>query len=127
MNARVKGGRSMIGKIIALVALSALAATDVSAQAVGTQTWVPNLSGLYRCVRNCTGSRLTNIVQYGRQLSLTSETGQPATARIAWAGHIVTSWNEGAVYSPDGFIIQFDGGSVWVLVDPRPVPGSPDY
>jgi hypothetical protein len=117
----------MIRKMMALVALSALAATDASAQAVGTQTWIPNLSGVYRCVRYCSGFRTAHIVQYGRQLSLTSETGQPYSARIDWRGHISTSWNDAAVYSPDGFTIQFDSGSVWVLLDPRPVPGSPDF
>jgi hypothetical protein len=29
-------------------------------------------------------------------------------------GHIwAESWNEGAVYSPDGMTIQFDNGTVW--------------
>jgi hypothetical protein len=25
----------------------------------------------------------------------------------------VENWNEGAVYSPDGMIIQFDRGTIW--------------
>lgn len=114
-------------KVIAVVALTAFATVGASAQSVGTQTWVPNLSGLYRCVHRCAGVRLTHVVQIGRQLSLTSETGQPSSAWIDWPGHISTSWNEGAVYSADGFTIQFNQGSVWVLVDPSPVPGSVDY
>lgn len=112
-------------KIMALAALGALAATGASAQAVGTQTWVPNLSGVYRCVHNCAGIRLVHIAQNGRQLDLTNESGQPSTAWIESPGHIWTqSLNEGAVYSPDGFTIQFNHGMVWVLVDPTPAPGS---
>ena len=95
----------MIGRMIGLVAFAALAATDVSAQAVGTQTWIPNLSGVYRCVRYCSGFRVAHVVQYGRQLTLTNETGQLYSARIGWPGHISTSWNDAAVYSPDGFTI----------------------
>ncbi len=115
----------MILKMMALAMLGALAATDASAQAVGTQTWVPNLSGVYRCVRNCAGIHLVHIAQNGRQLDLTNESGQPSTAWIGAPGHIWTpALNEGAVYSPDGFTIQFNGGMVWVLVDPTPAPGS---
>ena len=34
--------------------------------------------------------------------------------------------NEGAVYSPDGSLRfqVFNRGSVWVLTDPQPLPGS---
>jgi hypothetical protein len=114
----------MTGKLIALVALGALAATDASAQSVGTQPWIPNLSGVYRCVHNCAGVRVTHVIQRGRELSLTNGAGQASSAWIDWPGHISTSWNEGAVYSADGFTIQFNNGSVWVLLDPTPIPGS---
>jgi hypothetical protein len=44
---------------------------------------------------------------------------------VAWidrAGHINSqAWN--AVYSPDGFTIQFNSGTVWVLL--QPLPGAP--
>jgi hypothetical protein len=60
----------------------------------------------------------------GRQLSLTNENGQASSAWIDWPGHIWTSLNEGAVYSPDGFTIQFNNGSVWILLEPTPIPGS---
>jgi hypothetical protein len=110
---------------MALAALGALAATGASAQAVGTQTWVPNLSGVYRCVHDCAGIRLVHIVQNGRQLDLTNENGQASTAWIESPGHIWTqSLNDGAVYSPDGFTIQFNRGMVWVLVEPTPAPGT---
>lgn len=115
-------------KKIALVALGILAASDASAQSVGTQSWVPNLSGVFRCVRNCAGRGLAHVTQLGWELNLTNEIGQPSRAWIDRPGHIwVQSWNEGALYSPDGFTIQFDRGSVWVLVEPMLVPGQIAY
>jgi hypothetical protein len=112
----------MTAKTFALIALGALAATHASAQSVGTQRSLPDLTGLYRCVRNCAGAGPAHIVQRGWELRLTNEIGEPAEAWIDWPGHIKShSWN--AVYSPDGFTIQFYNGAVWVLVDPRPVPG----
>ena len=117
----------MTWKMMALAALGALAATDASAQAVGSQTLVPNLSGVYRCVHHCGGVRLMHIAQNGRELDLTNEAGQASTAWIDWPGHIWTqALNEGAVYSPDGRTIQFNRGMVWVLVHPTPAPGTAD-
>jgi hypothetical protein len=115
----------MNGKLMTLVALGGLAsAANASAQAVGTQFWVPNLSGVYRCVHNCAGGGLPHVIQSGGELNLINEIGQPSRAWIDGPGHIWTqAWNEGAVYSPDGFTIQFNSGSVWVLVEPTPVPG----
>lgn len=116
----------MTVKMFALVALSALATTDASAQSVGTQFWVPNLSGLYRCVHNCAGAGRARITRNGWELNLTNEIGQSSRAWIDWPGHIwAQSWNEGAVYSPDGFTIQFNRGTVWVLIEP--MPGSVGY
>lgn len=115
-------------KIITLAALGALAATGASAQAVGTQFWPPDLSGLYRCVHGCRGDRLGRITARGWELVLMRETGEVFRAWIDRPGHIwVPALNEGAVYSPDGFTVQFDHGSVWVLVDPEPIPGSAGY
>jgi hypothetical protein len=105
-------------------ALNAFAATDASAQAVGTQSWLPNLSGVYRCVNRCTGAGIVRVVQRGRQLTLVDPGGQLSSAWIEAPGHIWTAWKEGAVYSPDGFTIQFAGGTVWVLLEPTPIPGS---
>jgi hypothetical protein len=112
-------------KTMALTALIALVAADASAQAIGTQSSAPNLSGIYRCVRNCAGGGLGRITAYGWSLTLTNEVGQATRAWIDWPGHIwVPALNEGAVYSPDGFTIQFESGRVWVLVDPEPFPRS---
>jgi hypothetical protein len=118
----------MKAKIVVLAMLTALAGTDISAQAAGTQSSAPNLSGLYRCVHSCAGPGLRRIVARGWQLILTAENGETDRAWIDWPGHIwVPALNEGAVYSADGFTIQFERGSVWVLVDPEPIPGSAGY
>jgi hypothetical protein len=115
-------------KTIALAALTALVAADASAQSIGTQGSDPNLSGLYRCVRNCAGPSLVRITAFGWNLFLTNEFGQTTKAWIDWPGHIwVPVLNEGAVYSPDGFTIQFSSGAVWVLIDPQPISGSAPY
>ena len=94
-------------KVFALVALSALAVTGAAAQ--GT-----DLSGRYRCIQNCRGSGPIFVTQHGWDLNLTNEVGQPSRAWIDWPGHIwAQAWEEGAVVSPDGVIIQFDRGTVW--------------
>lgn len=121
---RQEGERLMRLRMAALIALNAFAATDASAQAVGTQSWLPNLSGVYRCVNHCTGAGIVRVVQRGRQLTLVDPGGQLSSAWIEAPGHIWTAWKEGAVYSPDGFTIQFAGGTVWVLLEPTPIPGS---
>ncbi len=93
--------------ILALVALSAMAATDTSAQEI-------NLSGPYRCVTNCAGPGTATVTQNGWDLNLVNEIGMPSRAWVDWPGHIwVQSWNQGAIYSPDGTTIQFDQGTVW--------------
>ena len=108
----------MTAKTAALVLLSALAASNPSAQSVGSQHWVDDLSGFYRCVQKCGGGRFIHLAQTGWNLDVTNETGQSSTAWIQGPGHIWTSWSEGAVYSADGFTIQFSGGTVWVLIQP---------
>jgi hypothetical protein len=115
-------------QIIALALLVSLPATHAAGQSVGTQFIAPNLSGLYRCVHRCVGPPIGRIVALGRQLVLAGPNGQSIRAWIDWPGHIwVPALNEGAVYSADGFTIQFERGSVWVLIDPQPIPGSAGY
>ena len=119
-------GAYMRSKAFALVtALTAATTTNAFAQAVGSQYSVPNLSGVYRCVQHCAGPRFAYIMARGWELTLTNQAGEAIRAWIDWPGHIrVPALNETAVYSPDGFTIQFSRGPVWVLVDPEPVPGS---
>jgi hypothetical protein len=107
--------------VVAVLALSALAITDASAQ-------VPSLSGQYQCVQNCRGGTpgMAFVTQNGWDLNLVNEVGEPSRAWIDYPGHIWAQyWNEGAVYSPDGFTIQFDRGTVWErFVPPPPAVGS---
>jgi hypothetical protein len=77
---------------------------------------VLNLSGQFQCVEGCAGGQPgpVFVTQNRWDLNLVNELGQPTRAWVDWPGHIWTeSWNEGAVYSPDGITIQFDNGTVW--------------
>ena len=75
-------GEVMTAKTAALVLLSALAASNVSAQSVGSQHWVDDLSGFYRCVQKCGGGRFIHLAQTGWNRDVTNETGQSSTAWI---------------------------------------------
>jgi len=99
-------------------ALGALAAVMFTATAASAQ--LVNLTGAYRCVEGCRAAPVgapAFVTQNGPNLNLVNEAGQPSRAwpdtfapnnRI-WADN----WNVGAVYSPDGMIIQFDNGTIW--------------
>jgi hypothetical protein len=102
----------MKSKIFALAAaLSVVMAANAFAQAVGSQFSPPNLSGLYRCVRYCAGVHFARVTAYGWQLSVTNQAGEAIRGWIDWPGHIrLPVLNETAVYSPDGFTIQFSRG-----------------
>jgi len=103
-------------KIVSILALSVAAATSAAAQPI------PSLSGAYHCVQNCAGPGPAYVTQNGWDLNLTNEVGQPTRAWVDWPGHIwAQSWNEGAIYSPDGMTIQFDNGAVWQRFVPEPV------
>lgn len=77
--------------MIALVALSAFAATNAAAQGA-------NFTGEYRCVQNCAGSGPAYVTQNGWDLNLVNELGQPSRA-----------W------------IDFDNGAVWQRFEPKVV------
>jgi hypothetical protein len=77
---------------------------------------VLNLSGQFQCVDGCAGGQPgpAFVTQNRWDLNLVNEVGQPTRAWVDWPGHIwAQSWNQGAVYSPDGMTIQFDNGTVW--------------
>jgi len=57
-------------------------------------------------------------------VALVDPYGRPASAWIDAPGRIRATWQDWAMYSPDGFTIQFAGGAVWVLLEPMPVPGT---
>jgi hypothetical protein len=108
-----------------LAVFGVLTATEASAQGV-------NLSGPYRCVQMCREGLAgpAFVTQNGWELNLVNEVGEPSRAWIDWAGHIwAPAWNQGAIYSPDGMVIQFDRGTVWQrdLGEPEliPVPRGP--
>ncbi len=107
---------------IKLIALGAVVAASVGPSASAQP--VLNLSGQFRCVQGCLGPGPAYVTQNGWDLNLVNEVGQPSRAWVDWPGHIwAQSWNEGAVYSPDGMTIQFDRGSVWVRnLAPSPPP-----
>jgi hypothetical protein len=103
--------------LVALAALSVFATTGASAQVV------PSLSGDYQCIQNCRGPGLAHVTQNGWDLNLVNEAGEPSRGWIDYPGHLWAQyWNEGAVYSPDGFRIQFDNGEVWQRFVPAPPP-----
>jgi hypothetical protein len=93
-----------------LAGVVALTATAASAQ-------VADLGGRYRCVNMCRDGLVGSpafITQNGWDLNLVNEAGEPSRAWVDWVGHIwVQGWQEGAIYSPDGMVIQFDRGTVW--------------
>lgn len=103
-----------------VAALGALAATPASAQGV-------DLSGPYRCVQMCREGLPgpAFVTQRGWDMNMVNEAGEPSRAWIDRPGHIwAPGWNQGAIYSPDGMIIQFDRGTVWQrdLGEPELVP-----
>jgi hypothetical protein len=52
--------------------------------------------------------------QNGWELNMVNDAGQPSRAWVNYPGRIwVASANMGAIYSPDGMVIQFDNGTVW--------------
>ena len=99
---------------------AALIATDASAQGV-------NLTGRYRCMELCVAPQpgaFAFITQNGWELNVVNDAGQASRAWIDSPGRIwIQQANQGAVYSPDGLIIQFDRGTVWQrAVELRPTP-----
>ena len=101
----------MISSVIAIVTV--LVAGQAYAQSI-------NLTGAYRCVESCRSGLVgapAFVTQNGPNLNLLNEAGQSSRAWPDWfapATRIwVGAWEQGAVYSPDGMIIQFDNGTIW--------------
>jgi hypothetical protein len=90
--------------------LAAFGMTAASAQSV-------NLTGAYKCVQMCRGGYPAYITQNGPDLNLLTETGASYRAWPDWLAPATRIWidalNYGAVYSPDGMLVQFDNGTVW--------------
>lgn len=105
--------------LVVAVVTTALAPTLVSAQSM-------NLTGIYKCVQMCRGALPAYVTQNGPELNLLTEAGQPSRAWPDWyspANRIwIDAFNESAVYSPDGMLIQFDNGTIWQRDLPPPPP-----
>jgi hypothetical protein len=115
----------MISLVIGILAV--VAATSASAQSV-------NLTGAYRCVEACRGGLVGGpafITQNGAQLNLLNEAGEASRAWPDWFAPATRIWvenyNYGAVYSPDGILIQFDNGTIWHRDLGSPPPPPPRY
>jgi hypothetical protein len=62
----------------------------------------------------------------GWQLNMVSEAGVPSRAWVDYPGRIwIEVANQGAIYSPDGFTLQFDRGTIWQRAPEVPPPLSP--
>jgi hypothetical protein len=101
----------MISLTICMIA--GMTTTAASAQSI-------NLTGAYRCVEVCRGGNVGNptfITQNGPQLNILNEVGEASRAWPDWFAPATRIWvenyNYGAVYSPDGMLIQFDNGTIW--------------
>jgi hypothetical protein len=108
----------LLGIMSAVVATSALVATDASAQDV-------NLSGRWRCFAQCAGAppNYAFITQNGWDLNMVNDAGVASRAWLDYPGRIwIDQINQGAVYTPDGAVLQFDGGTIWQRVAEVPLP-----
>jgi hypothetical protein len=109
----------MKASLLLVGVLAVVTATGASAQSL-------NLTGAYKCVQMCRGDLLAYVTQNGPEINLTTEAGQPSRAWPDWFAPATRIWAEslaqGAVYSPDGILIQFDGGTIWQRYIPPPPP-----
>jgi len=99
-------------------ALSGFAmAISFIATAASAQVADVDLNGPWRCVAQCLGptGSAAFITQNGSQLNIVNDAGQASRAWIDYPGRIwIANADQGAIYSPDGSRIQFDGGTLWV-------------
>jgi hypothetical protein len=104
---------------LAIGIIAALGAIGASAQSI-------NLTGVFRCIQLCRGSLPAHVTQNGPELNLLTEAGVPSRAWPDWYSPVNRIWvdafNESAVYSPDGLLIQFDNGTIWQRDLPPPPP-----
>jgi hypothetical protein len=107
-------------------ALFTAMALSVTVLESGASAQGVNLSGRWQCVALCFGppGGIAYITQFRWDLNVLA--GVPSRAWIDYPGHI---WfpigNRGAIYSPDGFMIRFDSGTVWQRAPELPPPLPP--
>jgi hypothetical protein len=92
------------------VALATMAASPASAQGA-------NLTGRWQCLANCLATPpggFAFITQNGWELNIVTETGAASRAWVNYPGRIwIDREEQGAIYSPDGVMLQFDRGTLW--------------
>jgi len=104
--------------LTAIVLSATMVASGASAQGI-------NLTGQWQCVASCLAppGNFAYITQNGWDLNVVNEVGMASRAWVDYPGHIwINRANEGAVYSPDGFALQFDNGTVWQRAPEMPPP-----
>src|SRR5260221_14729229 len=106
---------------LAIGILVVLSATGASAQSI-------NLTGAYKCVQACRGGLVgypAYVTQNRPDLNLLNEVGETPPAQPDWFApatrNWAEAWNEGADYSPDGILLQFENDSS----SPRDVESPP--
>src|SRR5580700_7384046 len=112
-------------RYLSLVVIGAIGAFASSASAQSI-----NLTGTYRCIRNCVDGSVgapAFVTQNGYSVNLVTETGDSYRAWPDVTAPNSRIWidarNESAVYSPDGMRLQFDDGRVWQRdIGPPPSP-----
>src|ERR1700690_2269601 len=105
----------------AIVLSTTLAASGASAQG-------SNLSGRWQCMAQCLGppGGFAFITQNGWDLNIVNDAGMASRAWEDYPGHIwVEGVQMGALYSPDGFTLQFTNGTIWQRAPILPPPGGP--
>jgi hypothetical protein len=104
---------------LAIGLMGLLAAGSASAQSI-------NLTGVFTCIQMCRGGLPAYVTQNGAALNLLTEAGIASRAWPDWYAPYNRIWvdafNESAVYSPDGMLIQFDNGTIWQRDLPPPPP-----
>jgi hypothetical protein len=106
---------TMSKDLATIASLTALMATTMTTSAPAQVQGV-DLNGRYQCVLLCLGAPGSPafITQNGWELNILNDVGEPSRAWINYPGRIwVDRANQGAIYSPDGMVIQFDGGTIW--------------
>lgn len=105
--------------VAGIIAATVIPASGASAQSI-------NLTGIFRCIQMCRGGLPAYVTQNGPELNILTEAGVPSRAWPDWyspANRIwIDAFNESAVYSPDGMLIQFDNGTIWQRELPPVVP-----
>ena len=105
-----------------LLTAIAISATMLSS---GASAQVLNLSGQWQCVAHCLGPQggIGYITQNGWDLNIVNEVGMASRAWVDYPGHIwIDRANQGAIYSPTGFTLQFDSGTIWQRAPQMPPP-----